>query len=91
MLSAKLLRENGAKSVLIIATHGLFSGDAAERMQASEYIDTIVVTNTVDISAAVVKCPKIKVVDIAPIIAEAIRRVHNYESVAALYQGTKFE
>ena len=79
------LREREAKSIRIACTHGLFTSDALARLSAHEDVAEIVCTNTVPI-AEDEDTPKLKVLSIAPALAEAIRRIHNGESVSALFQ-----
>jgi ribose-phosphate pyrophosphokinase len=78
------LREHGARSIRLACTHGLFSGDALARLGSLEDVAEIVCTNTVPI-AETVSAPKLKVLSIAPAMAEAIRRIHNGESVSAIF------
>lgn len=83
-LAANKLVEAGAKEVHAIVTHGVFSGKAIERLNNSP-LSTVVVTNTIPLQDKMVNCPKIKNLDVAPILAEAIRRTHNGESVSYLF------
>lgn len=85
LAAAKISRDNGAIGVILLATHGLFAGRAPEIFQESALIDSIIVTNTCELKSALSRCNKIKVIDCSPVVAEAIRRVHNHESLAALY------
>jgi ribose-phosphate pyrophosphokinase len=78
-----VLREHGAKTVRIACTHGLFSDGALERIAAVDEVLEIVCTNTVPAPAGV--HPKLHVISIAPALAEAIRRIHEGESVSALF------
>jgi len=80
------LRERGARSVRVACTHGLFSGDALARLAAQPDVLEIVCTNTVPLPAAK-RVPKLTVLSIAPALAEAMRRIHNGESVSALFQA----
>ncbi|KAK0637148.1 ribose-phosphate pyrophosphokinase II [Bombardia bombarda] len=82
--AAAVLKENGAKSVLALVTHGILSGNAIETLNGS-VLTALVVTNTVPLGDKVDRCPKLKVIDISPTIAEAIRRTHNGESVSYLF------
>ncbi|CAG8484003.1 237_t:CDS:2 [Paraglomus occultum] len=82
--AAKVLVENGAKKVYAIITHAIMSGDAIKRIQQSA-IDQVIVSDSIPQDEHLVQCSKIKVFEIAPIFAEAIRRVHNGESVSALF------
>jgi ribose-phosphate pyrophosphokinase len=78
------LGERDARSVRIACTHGLFSGGALDRLNPRRDVLEIVSTNTVSISAE--KCgPKLKILSVAPALAEAMRRIHNGESVSALF------
>ena len=78
------LRERDARSVRIACTHGLFSGGALERLNQQQDVLEVVSTNTVPIPAE--KCvPKLKILSVAPALAEAMRRIHNGESVSALF------
>ncbi len=66
---AKVLKENGAKEIIVCATHGVFSGPAIERIEKSE-IDKIYVTNSISQEDR----GKIKVLDVSPLLACAVRR-----------------
>nr|CDP31470.1 Putative Ribose-phosphate pyrophosphokinase [Podospora anserina S mat+] len=82
--AAAVLKENGAKSVLALVTHGILSGNAIETLNGS-VLTALVVTNTVPLGDKVQRCPKLRVIDISPTVAEAIRRTHNGESVSYLF------
>ncbi|KAK4156326.1 hypothetical protein C8A00DRAFT_41198 [Chaetomidium leptoderma] len=83
--AAKLLKREGAVQVIALLTHGVLSGDAIARINASA-LDKIVVTNTVAQEAHQETCAKLEVLDVSGRFAEAIRRVHNGESVSTLFQ-----
>ncbi|KYK55363.1 putative PRS5-ribose-phosphate pyrophosphokinase [Drechmeria coniospora] len=83
--AAKLLKREGATKVYALLTHGVFSGDAIPRLNASA-IDKIVVTNSVPQDEHCRLCPKLEVLDISHIFGEAIRRVHHGESISKLFQ-----
>ncbi|KOS22281.1 Ribose-phosphate pyrophosphokinase 5 [Escovopsis weberi] len=83
--AAKLLKREGALKVYALITHGVFSGDAIARVNASA-IDKIVVTNSVPQEEHRQHCPKLEVLDISRVFAEAIRRVHHGESISVLFQ-----
>lgn len=77
----------GAKSVIVIATHGIFSGDSLEKLEASPCVNKIVVTNTYPIPAEKMKkVKKLEVIDVSPILAECIRRNHHGESISVLFE-----
>jgi len=82
--AAKLLIDKGAKSVYALVTHGVLSGPAIERINNSE-LKELVVTNSIPNSVNAAKCDKLKIVNIAPMLAEAIRRTHHGESISSLF------
>lgn len=78
------LRRLEVRSIRLACTHGLFSADALERLGAADDVREIVCTNTVPIPADK-RVPKLTVLSIAPALAEAVRRIHDGESVSALF------
>lgn len=80
--AGELLLSRGASRVDVVATHGLLSGPAVERLRKSP-IEEVVITNT--IPAEHKNLEKLRVVSIAPLIGEAIRRIHEGESVSMLF------
>ncbi|BEL12304.1 ribose-phosphate pyrophosphokinase [Actinoplanes sichuanensis] len=78
------LRERNVRSVRVACTHGLLTNDAVQRLSAEKEIEEIVCTNTVPIPKSKAT-DKLTVISIAPALAEAIRRIHNGESVSALF------
>jgi ribose-phosphate pyrophosphokinase len=82
--AASALKERGAQRVLAYATHAIFSGQAVERINNSD-IDQVVVTDTIPLSAAAKETTRIRVVSIAGLIAETLRRINNEESVSYLF------
>lgn len=82
--AASILKEFGAKKVYGSATHGVLSGPAIERIENSE-IEKFVITDTIHLPKEK-KSSKIDVVSVAPLFAEAIRRIHNNESVSTLFE-----
>jgi len=87
-LAAITLMENGAKEIYAAVTHGVLSGKALERIINSP-IKTLVVTNSIPQSKNLSECDKLHVIDISPMLAEAIRRTHNGESISVLF-GDKY-
>lgn len=81
--AADYLKKEGAKSVRVAVTHGLFSGNALEKINASA-IDEIIMTDTIAHREEILKHPKITIVSIAPLLAEAIRRIQTGESISSL-------
>ncbi|AGL19829.1 ribose-phosphate pyrophosphokinase [Actinoplanes sp. N902-109] len=78
------LRERHARSIRVACTHGLFAADAVQRLSAEKDVEEIVCTNTVPIPRAN-HTDKLTVLSVAPALAEAMRRIHNGESVSALF------
>ncbi|EEA21261.1 ribose-phosphate pyrophosphokinase 1, putative [Talaromyces marneffei ATCC 18224] len=84
--AASTLEEHGARDVYAIVTHGVLSGPAIETINNS-CLSGLVVTNTIPLGDKIARCPKIKVIDVSRILAEAIRRTHNGESVSYLFNN----
>jgi len=80
------LRELKVNSIRVACTHGLFAGDSLERIGGEDDVLEIVCTNTVPIPPEK-RVPKLKVLSIAPALAEAIRRIHVGESVSVLFDA----
>jgi ribose-phosphate pyrophosphokinase len=76
--------EAGAQEVLAVCTHAVLSGPAIERLQRSE-IQELVVTDTIALGEAARECSKVRVLSVASLIGEAIRRTHNEESISSLF------
>ncbi len=81
--AAELLKNNGAKTITVAATHGLFSGDCIRRLTESS-VDKIIVTNSLSIPEERM-FPKLEIVSASPMFAEAIKRIHNEESISSLF------
>ena len=101
--AAKLLKKEGATMVYALITHGVLSGDAIDRINASA-LDKLIVTNSVPQDEHERLCPKLEVLDVGHVFAEvrargdifqqakltywqAIRRVHHGESISVLFQN----
>ncbi len=82
--AARTVKDNGARCVVACASHGVLSGPAVERIEASP-LEEVVVTDSIPLSEEARACGKIKVVSIAKLLAEAIRRIHNSDSVSSLF------
>ncbi len=81
--SAEALRAKGAKNIFACATHAILSGPAIERLERSQ-IEELVVTNTVPLGEKAL-CKKIRVLSVAPLLGEAIKRIHFQDSVSSLF------
>jgi ribose-phosphate pyrophosphokinase len=82
--AADALLKNGAKDVCAYATHGVLSGGAVARIQSSK-LKSMVITDTIAATEEVRKCPNIRRISIAPLIAEAMRRINSEASVSSLF------
>jgi ribose-phosphate pyrophosphokinase len=78
-----LLKENGALNVHVAATHPVFCGDAFDRIARSDFAE-VTVTDTIPLAPGAP--PTVKIVSLAPMLAEAIQRIHTNESVSSLFQ-----
>ena len=79
--AAKLFKERGAKSVSVVATHGLFSGSAPEKIKAAS-LDKIFITDTVPIRKEILENPKVLIISVAKLLAEAINCIYNGDSMS---------
>ncbi len=82
--AAKAIRDNGAKAVYACCTHAVLSGPAVKRIEESP-LQEIVVSNTIPLTEAAQACGKIKVVSLAPLIGDSIRRIQNNDSLSDLF------
>ncbi|TMG41780.1 MAG: ribose-phosphate diphosphokinase [Chloroflexi bacterium] len=82
--TVKILQERGVREIYVGCTHALLSGDAAEKITSSGIVE-LVTTDSVPLRASQRNNPKIRVLTVAPLFAEAIRRIHEGESVGALF------
>jgi ribose-phosphate pyrophosphokinase len=78
------LRRQGARRTYAAAVHGVFSGPAIERIEASK-LQRLLVTNTIPVDAAMARCPRIQALSVAPLLGEAIQRIHDGASVSSLF------
>jgi ribose-phosphate pyrophosphokinase len=82
--AAKALLDKGATRVVAVATHGVFSGPAIERISASP-IAEVVVTDTIPLSEKAKMCTKIKQLSVGRLLGEAIKRIHSSDSISSLF------
>ena len=82
--AAEALKEQGALKVYAYIVHPVLSGDAIEKISQSK-LDQLVVTDTIPLSEDARDCKKIRIITMAPTLAEAIRRVNNEESISAMF------
>lgn len=82
--AAKALKEAGAKRVLAYCTHPILSGPAVDNINQSE-IDELVVTDTISLNDTAKACKKIRQISLAETLSEAIRRIHDAESLSSMF------
>lgn len=83
--AAKVLKDRGAKKVVAYATHPVLSGGAIERLNKSE-MDELVVTDSIPLSNEAKKCKIIRQLTLSHMLAEAMRRISNEESLSAMFR-----
>ncbi len=81
------LKANGVKEVYAMATHGVLSGDAVEKVKKCAPLKELIITDSIPLRLSK-KCEKIKVVSAAPLLADAIQRIHDEESISCLFDDT---
>jgi ribose-phosphate pyrophosphokinase len=82
--AATALIEKGARKVSAACTHAVLSGSAVERINKSA-IEEMIVTNTIPLDSKKEECRKLTVLSIAPLLGEAIRRIHEESSISSLF------
>ncbi|MFQ5562991.1 MAG: ribose-phosphate pyrophosphokinase [Parvularculaceae bacterium] len=83
--AATELMKQDAKSVSACVTHGVLSGDAAARIGEADHLSRLIITDSIQTTPAIDACDKIETVSISGLLAEAIRRIANEESVSSLF------
>ncbi len=78
------IKKHGAKKVMAACSHAVLSGPAIKRLNESE-LDKVVVTNTIAMDGKQKECPKLKVLTVAPLLGEAIKRIHEESSLSSLF------
>ncbi|AAP96404.1 ribose-phosphate pyrophosphokinase [[Haemophilus] ducreyi] len=84
--AAEALKERGARRVFAYATHAVFSGSAANNL-ANPALDEVVVTDTIPLSDEIEALNKVRVLTLSSMLAEAIRRISNEESISAMFDA----
>ena len=82
--AAQALMERGARSVMAYASHGIFSGGAVARIMASP-LEHVTVSDSIELKDEAKAAKTIRQISIAPLLGEAIRRIHSEESVSSLF------
>ncbi len=83
--AADALVEAGARRVFAAATHAVLSGPAVKRIAASK-LEEVVVTDTLPLSAEAIASGRFRVLTVAPLLGEAIKRIHHSDSVSSLFE-----
>jgi ribose-phosphate pyrophosphokinase len=81
---AEAIKKKGALRILASCTHPILSGPALQRLNESA-IDEVVTTNTIPLNGKEKVCKKIKVLSVGPLLGEAVKRIHNEESLSTLF------
>jgi ribose-phosphate pyrophosphokinase len=84
--TTRALEREGVHEIYACATHGVLSGPAIERIETAANLSEVVITDTIPLAPAH-HIPKIKILSVAPLIGEAIKRIHRGESVGALFSS----
>lgn len=82
---ADVLLQYGATEIIACATHPVMSGPAIDRINASESLKRVIVTDTIPLGEKKERCPKIQVVSVAALVAKAIHNIHTGSSVSVLF------
>lgn len=82
--AADTLKEKGASAVMAVVVHGIFSDPACSKINQSA-IEVVLVTDTVPMKDKLASCPKMRVVSVAPLLAQAIINIHTSESLSLLF------
>jgi ribose-phosphate pyrophosphokinase len=83
--SVQALHEKGARSISAACTHAVLSGPAIQRINGS-VLTQVVTTNSIPTQEKEADCPKLKTLSVGPLLAEAIKRIHQEDSVSSLFE-----
>ncbi len=82
---ADVLLQNGAKDIIACAAHGVLSGPAVERINATDALQKVIVTDTIPLGDKLQKCPKLQVASVASLLGKTIHNIHTGSSVSVLF------
>jgi ribose-phosphate pyrophosphokinase len=82
--TVEALKQKGAARVLAVGVHAVLSGPALERIENSS-LEKVLVTNTTPLEDKLRRCSKLQPLTVAPLLGEAIRRIHEHSSVSSLF------
>lgn len=80
-----VLKKNGASQILACAAHGVLSGPAIDRINASDALSEIIITDTIPIGDKLERCSKIKIISVAALLGKTIHNIHTGSSVSVLF------
>lgn len=83
--SAEVLLQNGANKIVACATHPVLSGPAIDRINATDALSEVIVTDTIPLGDKLARCPKLKVVTVAGLLGKTIHNIHTGSSVSVLF------
>lgn len=86
--AARLLKERGAGLIIAGATHGVLAGPAVERIERAP-LDEVIVTDTVPINSKCQALKNLKILSVAEVLGEAVRRIHMNQSVSSMFNGNE--
>jgi ribose-phosphate pyrophosphokinase len=90
MSAAETMKKSGAKSIIVCATHGMLSNNAAEKFARSD-VDTLLLVNTIPQAKNLETLgSKLRVLSIEPLVAESIRRIESGESLTHLFNDRNY-
>ncbi len=82
---AEVLMKNGAREVVACAAHGVLSGPAIDRINATEELGKVIVTDTIPLQDKLVRCPKLQKASVASLLGKTIHNIHTGSSVSVLF------
>jgi len=82
--AAQAVKAKGARAVFACASHGVLSPPAIERINASP-LEQLLITDTIPVRPEVRACPKIRVLPVAKLLGEAVKRIHHGDSISSLF------
>jgi ribose-phosphate pyrophosphokinase len=82
--AAQAIKQQGARAVFACASHGVLSHPAIERINASP-LEELIITDTISPRPEVRSCSKVKVLSVARLLGEAVKRIHHGDSISSLF------
>lgn len=83
--SAEVLMNNGATKIVACATHAVLSGPAIDRINSTDALSRVIVTDTIPLGDKLERCPKLEVVSVAALLGKTIHNIHTGSSVSVLF------